>query len=79
MKRILQGLGVDRILSVKSRKTPKIIFHISSSYAKIWGETKFQLQEFPQSGSKAEDVERMKKEAERKSVILNQFCCGCHF
>ena len=38
--------------------------HISFSYAKIMEETNFQLREFPQSGSKAKDVEE-----ERKLVI----------
>ena len=38
--------------------------HISFSYAKILEETNFQLREFPQSGSKAKDVEE-----ERKLVI----------
>ena len=44
-----------------------IIFLYFSSYAKIWGETKFQLRQFPRSGSKATSVERKKKEW--KSVI----------
>ena len=46
--------------------------HISSSYAKILGETHFQHQEFPRSGSKAEDGEREKekeRKKERKLVI----------
>ena len=42
--------------------------HISSSYAKILGETKFQIPEFPQSGSKAMSVEREKKVEERVKV-----------
>ena len=42
--------------------------HISSTYAKIWGETKFQHREFLWSGSKAKDVEREReREEERKS------------
>ena len=32
--------------------------HISSSYAKILGETNFNTREFPRSGSKAEDGEK---------------------
>ena len=36
-------------------------YHISSSYAKIWGETKFQPREFLRSGSKAIYIEREKK------------------
>ena len=35
-----------------------VVMQISSSCAKILAETKFQPREFPQSGSKAEDVER---------------------
>ena len=33
--------------------------HISSSYAKILGETKFKHWEFPRSGSKAKDVKEI--------------------
>ena len=36
--------------------------HISSSYAKILGETNVQPREIPRSGSKAKDGERKKKE-----------------
>ena len=67
----------DRTLDIKRRKTPEIFFsckknknyqiffgHISSSYAKILGETNFQPGEFPRSGSKAKDV----KETERAKV-----------
>ena len=32
--------------------------HISSSYAKILGETNFRTREFPRSGSKAKDGEK---------------------
>ena len=35
--------------------------HISSSYAKNIGETKFQTREIPRSGSEAKDGEREKK------------------
>ena len=34
--------------------------HISSSHAKILGETNFHTREIPRSGSKAEDEERVK-------------------
>ena len=55
--------GRDRTLAVKSRKNArksafflkkikitKFFLHISSSYAKIWGETNFQPREIPRSG-----------------------------
>ena len=43
-------------------KVKKSFFlHISSSYAKILGETNFHTQEFPRSGSKAEDGEKERK------------------
>ena len=67
----------DRTLTVKSRKTPEnhlffVIFfyfyflHISSSYAKILGETNFRTREIPQSGSKAKDGEKRKREKKRE-------------
>ena len=40
---------------------------------KYWGETKFQLQEYPQTGSKAMSVEREKKE--RESMITMVSTC----
>ena len=44
------------------------MLHISSSYAKILGETNFRTQEIPRSGTKAEGVEeRKKKKKEEKS------------
>ena len=43
-----------------------IVLHISSSYAKILGETKFQPREFPRSGSKALDVERRERRRRRE-------------
>ena len=43
--------------------------HISSSYAKILGETNFHTWEIPRSGSKAEDGEKEKKKEERTMVI----------
>ena len=49
--------GHDRTLAVKR-------LHISSSYAKILGETNFQPREIPRSGSKAKNGER---EKERKT------------
>ena len=48
--------GHDRTRAVKGRKNIffKIFFlHISSSYAKILGETNFPPWEFPRRGSKA--------------------------
>ena len=47
------------------------MLHISSSYAKILGETNFQPWEFPRSGSKATDVKERERqgEKERKLVI----------
>ena len=66
--------GCDRTLAVKSRKNArKSVFfckkikititflHISSSYAKILGETNFHAREIPRSGWKAEGVERKKR------------------
>ena len=47
--------------------------HISSSYAKILGETNFHTREFPRSGSKAKDGEKKerKKEERKKRERLN--------
>ena len=53
--------GRDRTLAVKRRKTPENHMHISSSYAKILGDTNFYTREIPQSGSKAEDREKRKE------------------
>ena len=39
--------------------------HISSSYAKILGETNFHTREIPRSGSKAKDGEKKRGERER--------------
>ena len=44
--------------------------YVSSSYAKILGETNFHTQEFPRSGSKAEDGEKREKEREREERKL---------
>ena len=51
----------------KKQNDLKDIFflHISSSYAKILGETNFHTREIPRSGSKAKDGEKKKKK-ERK-------------
>ena len=43
---------------------------MSSSYAKIWGETKFQPREFPRSGSKPEDIEERENKKERERDLL---------
>ena len=44
---------------------------MSSSYAKILGETNFHTQEIPRSGSKAEDGEKKEKKEKRKKERLN--------
>ena len=55
----------------KKKLHKKIFFlHISSSYAKILGETNFDTREIPRSGSKAKDGEKRKKE-ERERERLN--------
>ena len=47
------------------------VLYISSSYAKILGETKFEPREFPRSGSKPIDVkERREKKRESESQLL---------
>ena len=48
--------------------------HISSSYAKILGETNVQPREFPRSGSKAKYREKRKKKKDRlcqQTVYIN--------
>ena len=45
--------------------------YISSSYAKILGETNIQPREFPRSGSKAKDVKEREKERERRAKVGN--------
>ena len=47
----------------------KIFFklHISSSYAKILGETNFRTREIPRSGSKAKDGEKKEQKKERRA------------
>ena len=47
-----------------------LLLHISSSYAKILGETNFQSREIPRSGLKAKDGER-KREKETPKVGNN--------
>ena len=42
-------------------KKINIFLHISIRYAKILGETNFNIREIPRSGSKAKDGEREKK------------------
>ena len=50
------------------------VSHISSSYAKILGETNFQPQETPRSGSKAKEGEK-----DRELVItIANFALQCH-
>ena len=50
----------------------------SKNHAKIWEETKFQLPEYPQSGSKAMSIEEIKRERVKVSdnngphIRLNQ-------
>ena len=77
---VVHGSGFqDRTLAVKNRKNARkssffvkklkitiFFLQISSSSAKILGETNFQPPEFPQSGSKAKDGEK-KRERERKT------------
>ena len=53
----------NKLFFVKKKNYLKKIFflHISSSYAKILGETNFHTREIPQCGSKAKDGERKKE------------------
>ena len=51
--------------SEKTRENP-FFLDITSSYAKILGETNFPIREFPRSGSKAEDV----KEREQEEYLI---------
>ena len=67
--------GRDRTLAVKSRKITKksaffvkkknylhlFFLHISSSYAKMLGETNFRTLEIPRSESKAKDGEKERR------------------
>ena len=45
--------------------------HLSTSYAKILGETNFQPREIPRSGTKAKDGKEKKREKERPKVGNN--------
>ena len=45
--------------------------HISSSYAKILGETNFQPREIPRSGSKAKDGEERERKKKTESWYNN--------
>ena len=45
--------------------------HLSSSNAKILGETNFRPREFPRSGSKAKDVEEEERKKERRAKVGN--------
>ena len=65
--------GRDRTLGVK-------LLHISSSYAKILGETNFQPRDYLQSGSKAKDGKERKKERKRekeRNFVLTMACYAC--
>ena len=46
--------------------------HISSSYAKILGETNFQPWEIPRSGSKAKDGKEKERKREREKKTNGQ-------
>ena len=62
--------GRDRTLAKKSRKNAQKSYqHISSSYAKVLGETNFPPREFPRSGSKAKDGKAKRKKKDRKLVL----------
>ena len=53
--------------------------HISSSYAKILGETNFHAREIPRSGSKAKDGEKKRKEERQNDGNNNgQATHGAH-
>ena len=49
-----------------------VFLDISSSYAKILGETNFQSREIPRSGWKTEAVEEKKKEKKRKEKKVGE-------
>ena len=50
-----QGLRVAQ--AAVTKRWPQKKIHLSSSYAKIFGEINYHTWEFPQSGSKAKDGE----------------------
>ena len=52
--------------------------HISSSYAKILGETNFQPRENPRSGSKAKDGKEKREKKDRKLVITMAYALQRH-
>ena len=45
--------------------------HVSSSYAKILGETNFHTQEFPEMGQKQKTERKRERERERAKVSNN--------
>ena len=45
--------------------------HVSSSYAKLLGDTNFQPREFPRSGSKAKDVKEKERERRERLKVGN--------
>ena len=61
--------GRDQTLTVKRTKNAQksFFFYVSSSYAKILGETNFQPREFHRSGSKAKDVKEERREKKTES------------
>ena len=54
-------------LSKDKNYPPQKYMHISSSYAKILGETNFQPWEIPRSGSKAKDGKEREKREKRET------------
>ena len=46
---------------------------LSSSYAKIFGETNFRTWEIPRSGSKAEDGGKKERKKEERKIGFNVF------
>ena len=54
--------GQRSVTAAWATRSPWSILDISSSYAKILGETNFQPRKFPQSGSKAKDGEKIKRQ-----------------
>ena len=54
----------------KKNKNTIFFLHISSSYAKILGETNFQPRELPRSGSKAKDGEKREREKKEERMMV---------
>ena len=52
--------------------------HISSSYAKILGETNFHTREFPRSRSKAKDGEKEKEERPKLVITMDSYALQRH-